>query len=379
MLLATDGSVLMEGGGVSSTWYRLAPSTSGSYIPGTWSQAASMSLQRLYYASNVLPDGRLLVLGGEYSGILGQQNLSNQGEIYSPVTNAWSSIAPYPAATFGDDPTAMLPGGLVLAGSISGPQTYLYSPAASSWSPAATKLRNDRSDEESWVELPDGSILSYDVHSNSAGGVGHAQRYVPSSNAWVDAGIVPVLLSTGAVNYEIGPAFLLPDGRIFFLGGNGNTAYYTPSTNSWSAGPSIPGSLGADDSRGAELPDGKILLIADIPLFQWSSHIFKFYPDTDVYTDLSMALRASFLSGGSFGFRMLVLPSGKVLINNGSSQLYVYTPDLPLVASGVPSIKGLSENPDGSFVLTGTLLSGISEGRRTATMQRCRRTIRSCA
>jgi hypothetical protein len=111
MLLATDGGVLMEGGGVSNTWYRLTPSTSGSYIQGTWSQVASMSLRRLYYRSNVLPDGRVLVLGGEYSGILGQQNLLNQGEIYDPVANTWSSIAPYPAATFGDDPTAMLPGG----------------------------------------------------------------------------------------------------------------------------------------------------------------------------------------------------------------------------------------------------------------------------
>jgi hypothetical protein len=362
MLMETDGTVLMEGGGVSATWYRLTPSASGSYALGTWSQVASMGLQRLYYPSNVLPDGRVLVLGGEYSGSQGQQNLTNQGEIYNPVTNTWSSIATYPNTKFGDDPTALLPGGLVLAGYIFGPQTYIYDPVANTWSQAATKLRGDRSDEETWLELPDGSILSYDVFSSIAGGVGAAQRYLPSSNTWVDAGTVPVLLSSTSVSDELGPAFLLPDGRVFFMGGNSNTAYYTPATNSWAAGPAIPGSLGADDAPGAMLPDGKILFIADTPLFQGPSHIFEFDPGTNTYTDLSSLLPASFLSGGSFGYRMLVLPTGQVLINNGSSQLYVYTPDLPAVASGVPRISTISVNPDGSLLLTGTLLNGISEG-----------------
>jgi hypothetical protein len=362
MLLETDGSVLMEGGGVTNTWYRLTPSSSGSYIQGTWSQVASMNLPRLYYASNVLPDGRVLVLGGEYSGALGQQNDSSAGEIYNPVTNAWSTIATYPGTSFGDEPTAMLPGGAVLAGFNAGPQTYVYNPTANRWSAAAEKLRDDRSDEETFLELPDGSILSYDIYSSIAGGVGHAQRYIPSSNTWVDAGTVPVLLSTSTINDELGAAFLLPDGRVWFLGGNGNTAYYSPATNSWTTGPTIPDSLAADDSPGAELPDGKVLFVADTPVFQGPAHIFEFNPATNTYTDLSAALPASFLIGGAFGFRMLMLPSGQVLINNGSSQLYVYTPDLPPVASGVPSISSIGENPDGSFLLTGTLLSGISEG-----------------
>jgi hypothetical protein len=362
MLLETDGTVLMQGGGVSSTWYRLTPSSSGSYIQGSWSQAAGMSLQRLYYASNVLPDGRILVLGGEYSGTLGQQNYSNQGEIYSPLTNSWTGIATYPGAAFGDDPSALLPGGLVLTGSPSSPQTSIYNPATNTWSQAASKLRNDASDEETWVALPDGSILSYDVFSSIAAGVGHAQRYIPSSNTWVDAGTVPVLLSSNAVSEELGPAFLLPDGRVFFLGGNGNTAYYTPSTSSWTTGPVIPDGLAADDAPGAELPDGKILFVADTPLFQGPSRVFEFDPTTNTYSDLTASLPANFTSGGSFGFRMLMLPSGQVLINNGSSQLYVYTPDLPPVASGVPAISSLSENSDGSFLLAGTLLDGISEG-----------------
>jgi hypothetical protein len=96
MLLLSDGTVMAEGGGVTNTWNRLTPSSSGSYANGTWSQLASMNLQRLYFASNMLPDGRVFVEGGEYSGPTGQQNETNTGEIYNPVANTWTNITSFP-------------------------------------------------------------------------------------------------------------------------------------------------------------------------------------------------------------------------------------------------------------------------------------------
>src|SRR5438552_2964412 len=44
--LLTDGTVMMQGGDVVNTWYKLTPDSGGSYINGTWSQLASMSTQR---------------------------------------------------------------------------------------------------------------------------------------------------------------------------------------------------------------------------------------------------------------------------------------------------------------------------------------------
>ena len=357
MMLEANGTVIVQGGGVSKAWDLLAPDSSGSYVNGTWTRLAAMSTQRLYFGSNVLTDGRILVQGGEYSGPLGLANWVNTGEIYTPSTNSWTNIATFPNSQFGDDPTEVLPNGTVLAGYLSGPQTYIYNPTSNTWSQAGTKLLNDRSDEEAWVKLADGSILSYDVFNTA-----HAQRYIPSTNTWVDAGTVPVPLSSGAVGEELGPGFLLPDGRAFYLGANGNTAYYTPSTNSWTAGPVIPGGLGADDAAGAMLPDGKILFTADTPLFNSPAHIFEFDPTTNIYSDISASLPSSFLNTPSYVDRMLMLPSGQVLIGNGGSQLYVYTPDLAPLPAGVPTISNISENADGSFLLTGTLLNGISEG-----------------
>ena len=224
-----------------------------------------------------------------------------------------------------------------------GRRTYIYDANTDTWSQTGTKLLNDRSDEEGWMRLPDGSILSYDIEGSIAANQGHAQRYIPATGTWVDAGLVPVLLSTEAVGEELGAGFLLPDGRVFWLGGNNNTAYYTPSTNTWVAGPTIPDGLGADDAPASELPNGKILFSADTPLFTTPTHFFEYDPG-----------RAQSLHRHQLDFpsRLPVLPppssagcspspTGKILINDGGNDLELYTPDSPAPAqsSNVPTIQ----------------------------------------
>src|SRR3982751_6739881 len=49
MMLQTDGSVMVHGGGASRNWYRLAPDASGNYVNGNWSQLGSMNAGRLYF------------------------------------------------------------------------------------------------------------------------------------------------------------------------------------------------------------------------------------------------------------------------------------------------------------------------------------------
>jgi hypothetical protein len=100
MLVASDGTVLVHDEpdnnvtGGTNQWWRLTPAANGSYIDGTWSKIASMpaDYSPLYFASAILPDGRMIVEGGEYIG--DNAVWSNQGEIYNPVTNTWRSVAP---------------------------------------------------------------------------------------------------------------------------------------------------------------------------------------------------------------------------------------------------------------------------------------------
>ena len=50
----------------------------------------------------------------------------------------------------------MLPDGSVLCGDIFSAQTYIYNPTKDSWrATTGSKLRSDRSDEETWVKLFD--------------------------------------------------------------------------------------------------------------------------------------------------------------------------------------------------------------------------------
>jgi len=171
MILLSDGNVMAQQAGTTSQWYKLTPDNTGNYINGTWSSLSSMSTTRQYYAANVLPSGNVVVEGGEYSSAGGD---TNRGEIYNSVTNHWSAIANFPQSNFGDDPTQMLdptpmfPNGRILAGYISGQQTYFYNPTTNAWSFAANKYRSEGSDEETWTKLPDGSILSYDIFASLA-------------------------------------------------------------------------------------------------------------------------------------------------------------------------------------------------------------------
>ena len=95
MIQSTDGSILVQAYDGQS-WMKLTPDAKGSYINGTWSTLAPEPIARLYFASQILPDGRLFVLGGEYSGPALIADWSNTGEIYDPLANTWTPIAPYP-------------------------------------------------------------------------------------------------------------------------------------------------------------------------------------------------------------------------------------------------------------------------------------------
>jgi hypothetical protein len=354
MMLLSDGSVMAQGGGQTNTWYRLAPDNNGSYLNGTWTQLASMKYTRLYYPSNVLPDGRVFLVGGEYSNA---GSLTNTGEIYDPVSNTWSSIANFPLSQFGDDPSAMLPDGRVLAGYISGPQTYIYNPATNAWSATGTKLHNDRSDEETWFKLPDDSVLSWDIFS-----LPHSQRYIPSQNQWVDAGNLPVNLSSSGVGYEAGPGTLLPDGRAFFVGATNQTALYNPATNSWAAGPAMPSGIGADDAPGAILPNGHFIFAADHPLFNAPTNLYDFDPVANTLTQMSVPGSLGLSSKPAYVNRMLVLPTGELLFCNSTNQLFIYSPDGGSDQTWKPAVSSVTKVQGNVFQVTGTQLNGISEG-----------------
>jgi hypothetical protein len=369
MLLLSDGTVMVQGGSDTSSrrWYRLTPDASGNYANGTWTSLASMNLGRLFYGSAVLPSGKVLVMGGEYTGTNTSNTDSNTGEIYDPVANTWTGVANYPDTHFGDGMLEVLPDGTVLGGDLNSTRTYDYNPATNAWTADATRLHGDPSAEEGWVKLPDGSLLSYAIQGSSPQ---HGQRFVPgathAADQWVDAGSVPVRLDSNGGNNgivpELGPGLLLPDGRVFWVGASGHTALYTPATNTWAAGPDIPGGVGAIDAPAALLDNGKVLLAASTingRTFSGPTSIVEYDPIANAMTVVSGT--GPNLSSGAFLDRMLDLPNGQVLFSNATRQLSVYTPDGTPVTAGQPTVSAITSSGS-TFTLTGTQLNGLSEG-----------------
>jgi hypothetical protein len=369
MLLLADGTVMAQNVG-GNAWYRLSPDIHGSYVNGSWTTLASMHNTRQFYSSAVLRDGRVFVAGAEYG------TGSNTAEVYDPVGNTWT-LTPVSGQNFIDSISKILPDGRVLIAPVqpnSPGITVIYDPFLNIWSNGGTLVRGgEQQDEASWVKLPDDSILTIDPDTSNC------ERYIPSLNQWVNDASVRVAMYDILPGYvgEIGAAFLLPNGRAFFLGGTGHTAIYTPSGNSspgtWVAGPDIPNGQVAADAAGAMMVNGKILCAVSAPLYVNGSGKVVFPPPTSFYEyDYSVGSIGSFtqVSGPTgatdnvqpFIPLMLDLPDGTVLYSHYGSDLYVYAPDGSPLAAGKPTITSITANGNGSYHLTGTGLNGISEG-----------------
>jgi len=75
----------------------LTPDKKGKYETGSWSKdsAAMPSGYAPYaFASQILPDGRLIVNGGEYNGNCTTKAWTTRGALYDPVTDSWASVSP---------------------------------------------------------------------------------------------------------------------------------------------------------------------------------------------------------------------------------------------------------------------------------------------
>lgn len=355
MMMLPDGSVLAFGSSTSNTIYKLRPDAQGHYATGTWSTLASMHDTRLYFASQVLKDGRVFVAGGEYG------TGTYEGETYNPLTNQWIK-APSSGQRFSDADSVLLSDGRVLVALVTGTlkSTTLYNPTTNTWATGPTT--NGIHNESVWLVLPDNTVLF--VGRDGA----TAERYFPSSNTWVVDSTVPVSLYD-PYGSEAGGATMLPNGKALFIGSPGANAIYTPSGTSasgtWVTAATLPNSTGAPDAPLCMLPNGKVLCaVSPVPT---SANHFPTPTTFYEYDYLTDSWTAAPIPGGSqnhssYYGTMLVLPDGTALYSSFSSVIYSYQPDGTTVTAGKPAITSVSQNADGTFHVVGTQLNGWSEG-----------------
>jgi hypothetical protein len=394
MLLESDGTVLVhdepDNNTVAATneWWKLTPDASGSYVDGTWSQIASMpsNYAPLYFASAILPDGRMIVEGGEYNG----ENAvwTDKGAIYNPVTNSWATVAPPPGWTnMGDAASDVLDNGTFMLQQPCNTCTTdpdltvddaLLNAKNLTWTVIPSTGKTDPNDEEGWTLEPDGKVLTLDVW-----GVGNTELFNPADDQWSFAGATAA--GGSPVNpfpvVEIGPQVEMPGGNVFVVGaGTGNDEYPSPCTTDtpadtalynyksgkWSAGPEIPTIGGeqydATDGPGSILPDGNVLFDVSACTYNIPTHFFVYQPSSNTLTQIPDAENAQ--NDTSFQTRFLALPNGQVLYNDGTV-MEVYTETGSPNSAWSPSISSLSSTSlaqGGTYSLSGRQLAGLDPG-----------------
>jgi hypothetical protein len=398
MLLESDGTVLVHDEpdnnktGGTTEWYKLTPDSKGSYIDGTWSRIASMpaGYTPLYFASAILPDGRMIVEGGEYIG--DNAVWSNKGAIYNPLTNAWTPVAPPRGWTnIGDAASDVLANGTFM---LQQPcQTCIKDPDLTvddallnaktlTWTVIPGTGKNDPNDEEGWTLEPSGQLLTLDLWVPP-----QTQLYNPGTESWSFAGNTAE--KGGPVDpfpvVEIGPQVEMPGGNTFVVGAGSSTQeaptkcttdaktqnalyhYKAGTAGTWTAGPQTPVIGGEEydstDGPGSILPDGNVLFDVSACVYNAPTHFFVYHASSNTLSQIPDVPNAP--NDSTFYTRMLALPNGQVLFNDGSSQMEVYTAGGTPKAWWRPSITSLSSKtlaPGGTYSLSGKQLAGLDQG-----------------
>jgi hypothetical protein len=378
-LLLTDGTVIVQDDGCQD-WWKLTPDINGSYVNGTWSELASLptGYSPLYHASAVLPDGRVIIEGGEYNFLT--PVWTNLGAIYDPVANTWKPVNP-PAGwtTIGDAQSVVLSDGTFMLANCCTVQAALLNPKTLTWRPTG-RNKFDVNDEEGWTLLPNKHVLTVDAYvpiniPYEPAGM-NSEIYNPESGRWRSAGNTVVQLwdSTAAcggftfnTSFEVGPGVLRPDGTVFYTGsdtcgpGNpGHTAIYNSYTGTWKAGPNFPDALNIADGPASLEPNGKVLMMASpgfgnppSTFLEWDGkHLAEIPGPPNAPND------------GSYFGNMLVLPTGQILLTDFSF-VTVFTPkESDEDSDWQPRIQSAPEKvrPGGSYIISGYLFNGMSQG-----------------
>lgn len=326
MMLMTDGTVFAQNGDDLQHWLKFTPDRYGSYADGTWTTLAPMSIPRLYFTSDVLQDGRVWVLGGEYTGPYLDPNWDSSAEIYDPVRDSWSPAASYPKEQGGCFPITftsdvqitkgspviasvystdrMLPGWTVTGSGIPAGATVVKvdSPTEVTISRSATASGRRKAAVFAGTPLScfgddPSSLLSH--RRILAGNLLNNSTYIYSidSNTWTQGASKVYKDSSDEEGWTVlsGGLILSYDLSPSIASGHGYAELYDPSAHAWSAITPADGSangylpllssapLGYELGPELRLQDGRVLVIGanqHTALYRHSTNTWSAGPDT---------------------------------------------------------------------------------------------------
>jgi len=278
--LLGDGDVLVAGGyQLHELTGRVELASAELFHPGSrsWTQAAPMKIGRDGASAALLPDGRVLVVGG-WEGRCCEEPES--AEIYDPASNAWSEAA-VPAELRGVETLTALSGGHVLLVGTFGPHSYgalsvgarMYDPASGEWTTVAAP-HAERQRDAAAILLANGDVLLLGGAKLEATPppvrtlttpFATVEEYDPITNTWTDR--APLFIPRA--NHT---ASLLANGQVFVTGGwsgpsgaslgpfetVSSSEIYEPATNTWR--PTAPMRFARYEHTATVLGSGNVLV-----------------------------------------------------------------------------------------------------------------------
>jgi N-acetylneuraminic acid mutarotase len=262
--LLPSGKVLVAGGLVMPY---PGPSLASAelYDPSTngWSMAAPMIESRTRHTATLLPDGRVLLVGGQrfdfHDGGL-FPGRPTDAEIYDPKANRWSSTAPMGASRLAQTATQLPDGRVLVTGgqdedSVTLKSTEIYDAPQDRWISAAP-MAVARSGHVATL-MADGDVLVAgglgEEPSRLTISLGSAEIYDPRTNLWVSA--------ASMAEFRVAvTATLLRNGMVLVVGATGQSRaeVYDLAHDRWSlTGPSMD----RYQHTATRLPGGKVLIV----------------------------------------------------------------------------------------------------------------------
>ncbi|MBM4286380.1 MAG: hypothetical protein FJ128_14225 [Deltaproteobacteria bacterium] len=241
-----------------------------------WSPVGSLNVARAKHTATLLPNGKVLLVGGE--GL-------DSAELYDQDALGFSVTSPMGTARAKHTATLLPNGKVLVVGGYGGSylnSAQLYDPASGTWSPAGT-MNTPRAGHTATL-LPNGKVLVAGGRSSfNSPPLDSAQIYDPFSGGSGSWYTTPPM-GTARTQHT---ATLLPNGKVLVAGGivdvenstmTQSAELYTPGSG-WSPAASMH--IPRADHTATSLPNGKVLVVgaADTEVYEryeWATNTWLY-------------------------------------------------------------------------------------------------------
>jgi hypothetical protein len=319
--LLPDGRVLIVGGQTVVPGSVTLFASAELYDPATsvFSPTGSMAEARESHTATLLQDGRVLIVGGQNDQVLAS------AELYDPKTGRFSATGVMVAPRENHTATLLADGRVLIAGG-NGPgmdqapvaSAEIYDPASGTFSPTGSMVvaRN----RAGATLLADGRVLIAGGEDAQFNPVATVEIYDPKTGRFSSAGSMQV------GTFAPAEVITLRDGRVFLAGadGHGYTAQrFDPTSGSFS--PAGRMAVQALDTA-VLLHDGRVLVLGGhLPGGSGNGSADLYDPTTNTFGP------AGTMTSPRLGQSATVLADGQVLVAGGAddASAEVYTPPAP--------------------------------------------------